>query len=202
MIGVIDYGMGNVRSVLNALEFLGAEAELVADPATAEHDERLVLPGVGAFGAAMERLDERGFTEALPGLIEAGRPLLGICLGMQLLADTSSEHGEHRGLGLIAGRVDRLEVAPLRVPHVGWNELRVKRETELLAGLPEEPTFYFVHSFEFRPDDDEAVTATTTYGAEVTAVVEHGHVLGAQFHPEKSEAAGLAMLRNFIALGT
>src|SRR5687768_16278181 len=180
MIGVLDYGMGNVRSVLNALEFLGAEAELVADAAAAERAERLILPGVGAFGAAMERLDERGLSEALPGLIGAGRPLLGICLGMQLLADASSEHGEHRGLGLIAGRVDRLEVAPLRVPHVGWNELQVKHQTELLAGLPEAPTFYFVHSFEFRPADDAAVTGTTGYGADVTAVVEDGHVLGAQ----------------------
>jgi glutamine amidotransferase len=201
MVGVLDYGMGNVRSVLNALAYLGEKGQLVADPAAARESERLILPGVGAFGAGMRRLDERGLATALPGLISEGRPLLGVCLGMQLLADHSFEHGEHGGLGLIAGTVERLDVEPLRVPHVGWNELQIEQLTPLLDGLPDDPTFYFVHSFEFHPADRESVTATTDYGRDVTAVVEDGHVYGAQFHPEKSQAAGLQMLRNFIEVG-
>ena len=200
MIGVLDYGMGNVRSVLNALEFLGADARLVADPGAAREAERLVLPGVGSFGAGMRRLDERGLATAIPELVSEGRPLLGVCLGMQLLADRSSEHGDHDGLGLIAGSVERLEVAPLRIPHVGWNELTIRRETALLGDLPDDPTFYFVHSFEFHPEAAEAVTATTDYGRAVTAVVEGGAVSGAQFHPEKSQSAGLQLLRNFLEM--
>ena len=196
MIGVLDYGMGNVRSVLNALAFLGATGKLVADAASAGEAERLILPGVGAFGAGMRRLDERGLAEALPGLVADGRPLLGVCLGMQLLADGSSEHGEHAGLGLIPGRVDRLEVAPLRIPHVGWNQIAIRRRSKLLEGLPEDPTFYFVHSYEFCPAEQQTITATTDYGRDVTAVVEDGAVLGAQFHPEKSQADGLQLLRN------
>ena len=200
MIGVIDYGMGNVRSVLNALAFLGASAKLVADDARAREADKLVLPGVGAFGAGMRRLDERGLAEAIPGLVSDGRPMLGICLGMQLLAERSSEHGEHPGLGLIPGSVDRLTVAPLRIPHVGWNTLSPQRPSALLADLPEEPTFYFVHSFEFRPTDPEAVTGVTDYGGNVTATVERGSVFGTQFHPEKSQSAGLALLRSFLDL--
>lgn len=200
LVGVIDYGMGNIRSVLNALLHLGAEAVLVTSPAGAERAQRLVLPGVGSFGAGMRRLEERGFVDAIPGLVSAGRPMLGICLGMQLLAESSSEHGAHHGLGLIPGSVERLDVAPLRVPHVGWNLTHVKRPTRLLEGLPEYPTFYYVHSYEFRPTESTAITAVADYGAEVTAVVEDGNVLGTQFHPEKSQSAGLALLANFLAL--
>lgn len=200
MIGVIDYGMGNIRSVLNALAFVGADAELVADSAAAARADRLVLPGVGAFGSGMRRLDERGLTEALPELVAGGRPLLGICLGMQLLADRGSEHGEHAGLGLIPGGVDRLAAAPLRIPHVGWNDVSARGATALLAGLPENPTFYFVHSYEFRPTEPGAVTGVTDYGGPVNAVVESGAVFGVQFHPEKSQKAGLMLLRNFLDL--
>jgi glutamine amidotransferase len=201
LIGVIDYGMGNLRSVLNALEHLGAEAVLVSSPEGATDVDKLILPGVGAFGEGMRRLDELGFTEALPSLAGNGRPLLGICLGMQLLAEGSSEHGEHTGLGLIPGRVERIQTdGSLRVPHVGWNTLAVERHTELLAELPSEPTFYFVHSYEFRPSESDARTATTDYGTALTACVELGSVFGVQFHPEKSQADGLALLRNFIGL--
>jgi glutamine amidotransferase len=201
MIGVIDYEMGNVRSVLNALEHLGAEAELVGSPAEAERAEKLILPGVGAFGAGMRQLDRRGFAEELPRLTEDGRPLLAICLGMQLLAARGTEHGEHPGLGMIPGTVERL--APpqaLRIPHVGWNELELVRPSALFEGLTQERSFYFVHSFEFRPDSPEAVTATAPYGTNVTACVEHGHVYGVQFHPEKSQVDGLALLDAFLAL--
>jgi glutamine amidotransferase len=201
LIGLIDYGMGNVRSVLNALEHLGAEAELVDSPQKAAAAEKLILPGVGAFGEGMRRLDEAGLAEALPGLAGNGRPMLGICLGMQLLADASSEHGEHAGLGLIGGRVERIETAAsLRIPHVGWNTLAIERSSELFAGLAPEPTFYFVHSYEFRTSASGARTATTDYGAPLTACVEQGSVFGVQFHPEKSQADGLALLRNFVGL--
>ena len=198
MIGVVDYGMGNLRSVLNALGSIDAPARLVATPDEARAAERLILPGVGAFGAAMQRLDEQGFTEALPGLVAEGKPLLGICLGMQLLADRSAEHGEHAGLGLIGGAVVRIRTDPsLRVPHVGWNDARLTRPTPLLAGLSDPPSFYFVHSYVFETTDPDAVTATTDYGRPLTACVERGGVFGAQFHPEKSQRDGLALLRNF-----
>jgi len=201
VIGIIDYGMGNLRSVRNAVAHLeGGDAELVASAEEARRADRLILPGVGAFGAAMRRLEERDLVTAIPELVREGRPLLGICLGMQLLADTSSEHGEHAGLGLISGQVELLPVAPLRIPHVGWNSLEVRDSTPLLDGLDPDPSFYFVHSFEFTPSDPAHVTATTEYGRPVVAVVENGAVMGTQFHPEKSQAAGLRVLANFLAM--
>jgi glutamine amidotransferase len=201
LIGIIGYGMGNLRSVRNALEHLGAACEVVETPQRAAEMERLVLPGVGAFGEGMRRLDEHGFAEALPELAGNGRPLLGICLGMQLLAETSSEHGTHEGLGLIRGAVERIQPGDsLRIPHVGWNTATRMRPTELFEGLSEGPTFYFVHSFELRPTDPADLTATTDYGCPLSAAVESGSVYGVQFHPEKSQADGLALLRNFISL--
>ena len=200
MIGVVDYGMGNLRSVLNALESVEAPARLVATPTEAREAERLILPGVGAFGAAMDRLEEQGLAESLPGLVADGRPLLGICLGMQLLADSSAEHGERAGLGLIPGEVVRIETdPPLRVPHVGWNDAAIVRDTPLLRGMSDPPTFYFVHSYVFEAADPGAVTATTDHGRALTACVEGDGVYGAQFHPEKSQRDGLTLLRNFAA---
>jgi imidazole glycerol-phosphate synthase subunit HisH len=200
VIGVIDYGMGNLRSVLNALDSCGAETSLVREPADAQAMDKLILPGVGAFAAGMESLTRMGFADALPGLVGSGRPLLGICLGAQLIAERGTEHGDHRGLGLIGGEVRRIETDPdLRIPHVGWNSVTVKRPSALFAGLPEEPTFYFVHSYHLQPDAG-AITATTDYGVAVTACVERDHVYGVQFHPEKSQADGLRLLRNFIHL--
>lgn len=201
MIGVIDYGMGNLRSVLNALEHLGVATRLVGSPGEATEAEKLILPGVGAFGEAMRRLDQLGFAAALPDLTGNGRPLLGICLGMQLLADASSEHGEHLGLGLVAGRVERIEPrASLRIPHVGWNSLAIERPSPLFDGLSEEPTFYFVHSYEFRPARIESRLGTTDYGTPLAAAIESGSVFGVQFHPEKSQVDGLALLRSFAEL--
>jgi glutamine amidotransferase len=199
MIAVVDYGMGNIRSVLNALEAIGAAAELVSDASKLGGAERIILPGVGAFGDGMRRLDEQGFTEALPGRVLAGTPLLGICLGMQLLGARSFEHGEHSGLGLMAGEVRRLEPGnDLRVPHIGWNLVERQGTSRLLGDEPD-PTFYFVHSFELHPEGS-VVTGTAPYGSPVTAVVEDGHVLGCQFHPEKSQYDGLALLRRFVGL--
>jgi glutamine amidotransferase len=200
MIGVVGYGMGNLRSVVNALEHLGAECEIVETPERAREAEKLILPGVGAFGEAILRLEQQGFAEAIPELTGEGRPLLGICLGMQLLADSSSEHGEHPGLGLVHGSVDRIDANGLRVPHVGWNTATATRSSTLFDGLPEEPTFYFVHSYELRTAAPDDLTATADYGGPVSAAVESAAVFGVQFHPEKSQADGLALLRNFIAV--
>ena len=193
--------MGNVRSVLNAFEAIGAEAELVAEPAAVLAAERVVIPGVGAFRDAMAALRERGLAQAVREAAGAGRPVLGVCLGMQLLATRSLEFGEHEGLGLIPGTVERIATDPeLRIPHVGWNDLTVRRPDDpVLAGLRTDPTFYFVHSFEFLPDDPAAVTAVTDYGRDVTACVGAGSVAGVQFHPEKSGEDGLAVLRGFVA---
>jgi imidazole glycerol-phosphate synthase subunit HisH len=201
VIGVIDYGMGNLRSVLNAVEHLGGDAVLVSSPADADQAEKLILPGVGAFGVGMQNLDRLGFAEALPHLARSGRPLLGICLGMQLLASTGTEHGRHDGLGLVPGLVERIDVdGDLRIPHVGWNAIDSRRESALFEGLSQEPTFYFVHSYELRPDDPEALTATTDYGGEVTACVQADGIFGVQFHPEKSQADGLRLLENFLSV--
>ena len=201
MIAVVDYGMGNLRSVLNALEFLGAQGTLADSPASLAEADKLILPGVGAFRDGIAAVRERGLDEAMHEQVAAGKPLLGICLGMQLLASKSFEFGEHDGLGLIEGDVEHLGVnGDLRVPHVGWNILRPRAESALFQGFPEEPTFYFVHSFHFVPSDPEVVSATTDYGKPVTACVERGNVYGVQFHPEKSQRDGLKLLENFLAL--
>jgi imidazole glycerol-phosphate synthase subunit HisH len=201
LIAVVDYGMGNLRSVLNAFDSLGAPAELVAEPEQVAAAERVVLPGVGAFRDAIAALRERGLAQAVRDAAAAGRPVLGLCLGMQLLATRSFEFGEHHGLDLIPGSVERLQTAPgLRIPHVGWNDLAVRRlDDPILSGLGTEPTFYYVHSYEFHPDDLAAVTGVTDYGRPVTATVATGNVFGVQFHPEKSAADGLTLLRGFVA---
>ncbi len=198
MIALVDYGMGNHRSVLNAFDAIGAPAVLVADPAEVVAAERVVLPGVGAFRDAIAALRERGLAQAVRDAAAAGRPVLGLCLGMQLLATRSLEFGDHEGLGLIGGTVERIVTEPgLRIPHVGWNDLEVRRADAILGGLGPEPTFYYVHSYELRADDEAAVTGVTDYGRPVTATVSSGRVFGVQFHPEKSAADGLAVLKGF-----
>ncbi len=200
MVAVVEYGMGNIRSVLNALEAIGAQARPVSAASDLDDAERIILPGVGAFPHGMRHLDERGFAEALLKHVDVGTPLLGICLGMQLLGTRSFEHGEHPGLGLIAGEVKRLQPeGDLRVPHVGWNNVE-RRGVSRLLGDEHEPTFYFVHSFELHPEDPSVVIGAAPYGSPVTAVVEDQQVLGCQFHPEKSQADGLALLRRFLDL--
>jgi imidazole glycerol-phosphate synthase subunit HisH len=200
VIAIVDYGMGNQRSVLNAFDAVGADALLVAEPDAVLAAERVVLPGVGAFRDAIAALRERGLAQAVRHAAAAGRPILGLCLGMQLLASRSTEFGDHEGLDLIPGSVDRLQTAPgLRIPHVGWNDLAVKADSPILAGLGPEPTFYYVHSYEFHPDDPAMVTGVTDYGRPVTATVGSGNVHGVQFHPEKSADDGLTLLRSFLA---
>jgi glutamine amidotransferase len=198
---IVDYGMGNVRSVHNAFEAVGAPARISRDPADLDAAERIVLPGVGAFGEAMARLGELGLIEPLAReVLGRKKPFLGICLGMQLIADRSFEHGEHRGLGWIAGDVKLVETGDpqLRVPHIGWNAVRTT-DCPLFAGLGKDPAFYFVHSYHFVPADPSTVAGVTNHGSDLVVAVARGNVFGTQFHPEKSHKAGLALLKNFVA---
>ncbi len=198
MIAIVDYGVGNLRSVQKALESVGCEAVITSDPAQLTTASGVVLPGVGAFGDAMANLRRRELLSPLQAYARSDRPLLGICLGMQLLFSASEEHGEHVGLGLIPGRVKRMR-GDFKIPHVGWNQLSLLSGHPLLAGVERGAYAYFVHSFYVEPVDAAVTVATTTYHREIPAVVAHGHIFGMQFHPEKSSYTGLTMLRNFAA---
>jgi len=200
-IGVIDYGMGNRRSVEKALDHVGAQVSLTSDPEELQICDGLVLPGVGAFPRAMRNLRELGLIDLIHARVEEGTPLLGICLGMQLLFDRSEELGTTAGLGLIAGEVARLEAGGLRIPHIGWNEVRFERSSPLDAGLPGEGCpFYHVHSYAARPADRDTVLGTCEYGERFVTFVGRGAVFGVQFHPEKSSLNGLRMLDSFVAV--
>jgi glutamine amidotransferase len=195
--------MGNLRSVANAFEAIGNPAEITAEPEDLRSADGIVLPGVGAFGDGMQNLEERGFLEVLETEVRQKRkPLLGLCLGMQLLASGSSEHGAHPGLGWIPGMVTRLEPADaaLRVPHIGWNDVRFTSPNGLFSRLGDAATFYFVHSYVFRPTDPSVVSGTCDYGGDFPASVECENLYGTQFHPEKSQRAGLAVLERFVEL--
>jgi imidazole glycerol-phosphate synthase subunit HisH len=196
-VAVVDYGMGNRRSVEKALEHVGADVVLTGDPDALRAAERVVVPGVGAFPRAMRNLRELGLDEAVRERAAAGVPVLGICLGMQLLFESSTEHEGAEGLGLLEGEVTRLRANGHRLPHIGWN-LVTLREARITAELPAEAAFYHVHSFACRPAREEDVVGTAEYGETFATVVERGNVAGAQFHPEKSSAAGLALLRGFV----
>jgi glutamine amidotransferase len=195
-VGIIDYGMGNIRSVQKGLEKVGVEAELCSEPGRLGSYRGLVLPGVGAFGDAMANLRSRGLVEPVLEQINTGKPLLGICLGMQLLFERSEEHGDFEGLGVVPGAVRRLPDT-VKVPHMGWNVLRQVGEQPLFDGIGEGARFYFVHSFYCEPADDSWTIGRTPYGLDFTCAVGRGSVWGLQFHPEKSSLLGLRMLRNF-----
>lgn len=200
-VGIVNYGMGNLGSVRRAFEDLGADVVVADRPSALDAADRLVLPGVGAFSQGMQRLRDGGWCDALHSLVhERQRPLLGICLGMQMLASAGEEGGTTSGLGLVPGRVRRLDAigCTLRVPHVGWNEVRCQASDPLFGHIPSGSDFYFVHSFAFEPESQEFVSATTDYGVLVTAAVRQGNVFGTQFHPEKSSKAGRQLLRNFL----
>lgn len=212
MTTIIDYGIGNLRSIEKALAHVGAEPERTDDPEKIAAAERLVLPGVGAFGACIGEIRKRGLEAPICEAAETGTPLLGVCVGMQLLFDTGEEHGTHAGLGLLEGRVTHFhEAAPrrngaspgakaLKVPHMGWNTAEATHASPLLAGLDTAPYFYFVHSFHARPVHSGDVLATATYGHAFPAMVARNNVFGVQFHPEKSQQAGLRLLENFATL--
>lgn len=198
MIGIVDYGAGNLASVRNAFERLEIEAAVLATPAQLGTVDRLILPGVGSFRRAMAMLAEGGWVEPICDFARQRRPLLGICLGMQLLFDEGEEHGRTPGLGLIRGEVARLRPAPgHKVPHVGWNALIPAREHPLLAGLKPAVDFYFVHSFACLPRHAGDVLARSDYGGPFVSAVAHDNVAGFQFHPEKSQPMGLTLLENF-----
>lgn len=200
-IGVIDYGMGNRRSVEKALEHVGAEARITADHDELRRADGLVLPGVGAFPHAMRNLRSLGLPDLIREISNNGTPLLGICLGMQLLFDTSEEMGGAAGLGLIGGEVTRLNTGGLRVPHIGWNEVRFERASPLTTELPSRGcAFYHVHSFAARPRDPGHVVGSTEYGERFATIAARENVFAVQFHPEKSSRDGLRMLRSFVGL--
>ncbi len=201
MIAIIDYGMGNLRSVQKAIEAVGASAEITSDPERVRRASKVVLPGVGAFSDAMAELRRTGLGEAFREAVSGGKPGLGVCLGLQLLFDVSLEDGEHAGLGLIPGRVVRFAPRPgLKVPHMGWNTLRIRRPCPLLAGVGESPSVYFVHSYHAQAEDLAAVAAEADSPEPFPAVVWRENLMACQFHPEKSQQVGLAMYANFVAL--
>lgn len=209
MLTIIDYGIGNLRSIEKAFEAVGAEVERTDDVARIEKAGRLVLPGVGAFGACMAEIRKRGLVTPILEAVERGTPFLGVCVGMQLLFEESTEQGTHPGLGILPGRVvhfsDSLTqngaaAEELKIPHMGWNTVEPRRKDKLVEGIDEGAFFYFVHSYHARPEREGDVLAATRYGVEFPAMVAKDNVFGVQFHPEKSQQAGLKLLRNFAAL--
>jgi glutamine amidotransferase len=199
MISIIDYGTGNLSSLRNALGFLGFPSKLARTPEDVDLADKLILPGVGAFGYAMDHLDRPGLVEPICVAVQKGTPLLGICLGMQLFLTRSHEGGEYEGLNLVGGVVEKLEVR-LKVPHIGWNEIDVDPSARLFRNLPETRYGYFVHSYHCILDDKSAVSATTDYGIEFTSALEKDNLFATQFHPEKSQELGLQILKNFAEL--
>jgi glutamine amidotransferase len=197
-IAVLDYGMGNLRSVEKALEHIGATAELTRDHERVRAADGLVLPGVGAFPKAMEEVRRLGFDGLVRERLAEGTPVLGICLGLQLLFERSDEHGGAEGLGLLEGSVEPLEAPGLKVPQIGWNPVSWRADSPLAAGLPDPCAFYHVHSFTPRPARDEDVLGMADYGAEYVSAVQRPPVYGVQFHPEKSGPDGLRLLGNFV----
>ncbi len=197
MIAIIDYGAGNLQSVEKALRYIGCACQVTADPAARMAAEAALLPGVGGFGDSMGNLRARGLEGPIQAYVESGRPFLGICLGLQVLFESSEESPGVPGLGLLKGRVVRLPDAPgLKIPHIGWNSLEIKKTGGLFAGQGPEPFVYFVHSYYLQAEED-VVTATAGYGAEIHAAVQKGNLWACQFHPEKSGEVGLQMLRSF-----
>lgn len=207
MLVVVDYGMGNLHSVAKALERVGGRPVVTDRPELAARADRLVLPGVGAFAEAMEHLRRTGLDQAVLEHIRSGRPFLGICLGLQLLASRSREAGVHQGLNLIAGECVRFEPAPdpagrpLRVPHMGWNRVHPTRPLAVFTGIPQGTFFYFVHSYYLRPEDPQVVAAETDYGVRFCSLLQRDNILACQFHPEKSQRWGLKLLENWLRLG-
>jgi glutamine amidotransferase len=198
-IAILDYGMGNLRSVEKALEHVGVTATITSDADESRAADGLILPGVGAFPRAMERIRELGLDELIAERRGEGVPILGICLGLQLLFESSTELGGAGGLGLLDGPVVELEAEGLKVPHIGWEPVRWEQESRLAEGIPSETPFYFVHSFAPRPSGEELL-GTAVYGARFACAAERDNVFGVQFHPEKSSSAGLRLLSNFAGV--
>jgi glutamine amidotransferase len=198
-IAILDYGMGNLRSAEKALEHVGVTAKITRDPVEVQAADGVILPGVGAMPRAMERIREYGLEELIAERRRAGVPILGICLGLQLLFESTSEFGGSGGLGLLGGPVEALEAEGLKVPHIGWAPVRWERESRLVEGLPSGTPFYFVHSFAPRPHGEDLL-GTAEYGSRFACAAERENVFGVQFHPEKSSSAGLRLLANFAGI--
>ena len=199
MIAIVDYGRGNLRSVQKAFEYLGYRALVTSDPDAILKAEKLVLPGVGAFGDCMDNLKALGLDGAVREFVASGKPFLGICLGLQLLFTYSEEFGPVEGLNLVRGRVVRFP-AGLKVPHMGWNQIEIERRCPLLEGIGSGEYFYFVHSYYVVPEDDSVVVARTEYGVPFVSMINMDNIYATQFHPEKSQKAGLRLLDNFARL--
>ncbi|MCE5273274.1 imidazole glycerol phosphate synthase subunit HisH [bacterium] len=199
MINIVDSRMGNLRSVEKAFQFLGFEARISPDPADIDPASHLVLPGDGAFGKSMQNIRELGFEKPIRDFIASGRPFLGICVGFQLLFDSSEEMGEHQGLGLLPGKVVKFPPGR-KIPHMGWNQIHWTRPSPFNAGVPEGSFCYFVHSYYALPGDERDTLGRTDYGLEFASVMERGNLFAVQFHPEKSQEAGLRMLKNFAEM--
>ncbi len=203
MIAIIDYGMGNLRSVQKALEAVGANAVVTSNPNTIRDAHSVVLPGVGAFKDCMDNLGQLGLVDVVRKSAQSGKPFLGICLGLQLLFEHSIEFGTVEGLGMLSGKVVRFQFqdqAGLKVPHMGWNTLNIKKPSPLFDSIQEHPYYYFVHSYHVVPDDSTIVATTTDYGGEFVSGIQHENIHAFQFHPEKSQKQGLAMLEKFARL--
>ncbi|MEK7194238.1 MAG: imidazole glycerol phosphate synthase subunit HisH [Patescibacteria group bacterium] len=197
---IVDYGLGNLTSVKNALLMVGVEALITRDPTDISDASHLILPGVGSFGQGMRGLKERGLVEVLQKeVLENHKKILGICLGMQLLATKGFEFGENEGLGFLSGEVVKINTAE-RLPHMGWNNVSLVGEHRITEGLETNPQFYFVHSFHFKPEDRSIVAGVAEYGEPIVSIIEKGNIFGTQFHPEKSHDAGLKILKNFLNL--
>jgi glutamine amidotransferase len=201
-VAIINYGLGNLRSVMNAVHAVGHDAVIATESSMLDAAEKVILPGVGAFADGMRGLREGGWIERLERDVrEGGKPLLGLCLGMQLLATTGTEHGTHQGLGWIAGTAERLPALNgIRIPHIGWNDVRITRWSTLYDRTAESAAFYFVHSYVLRPQDPAVVSGVTTHGVDFAASVEIENIYATQFHPEKSQKAGLSVLKRFMDL--
>ena len=201
MVAIIDYGAGNLSSVKKALDFLGAESEITKDRDKIMAASHIILPGVGSFGDAMDSMNRRGLTKTVKEAALSGKPFLGICLGLQLLFESSEESPGVGGLGLLKGKIVEIpKDRGLKVPHIGWNSVSLKQTDGIFKGIDQNSYFYFVHSYYLKGADEDAVAATTDYGVEIECAVQQGNLCATQFHPEKSSKTGLQVLKNFLAM--
>jgi glutamine amidotransferase len=202
-IGIIDYGMANLRSVQKAFESIGAQAQIISTPEEIAHADKIVLPGVGAFADAVQTLRDKELAGPILAQIKKGTPFLGICLGLQMLFDVGYEDGTHQGLGVLKGKCIRFDVDEtlnLKVPHMGWNQLDLRRPSPLFKDLPEKPGVYFVHGYHVVPEDESVIATTTDYGRPFVSSICKDNILATQFHPEKSQKVGQKILANFAAI--
>ncbi len=201
MIAILDYDAGNIKSVEKAMQLLGQEVMVTREREAILRADKVILPGVGAFGDAMDKIRQYGLYEVIHEVVDKGTPFLGICLGLQLLFERSEESPKAEGLGVLKGEILRIPETPgLKIPHMGWNSLKLQNHGRLFADLPDEPYVYFVHSYYLKAADEGIVTAATEYGTQIHASVEQGNVFACQFHPEKSSDVGIQILKNFIAV--